>query len=159
MLVLGNELVLFSGQQGIQRLEGLGTGELLFLAVAKWLALVIALVAGWRGGPVFPIYLAVSALVVAVIEPVLGPRTDLTVVAALAAVGVVFLNGKAPAGFLLTLYVAPFSYARARSWSAAWALRPHWRSPDRCACCPHPTSRRSNSSAGCARAGRDAARS
>lgn len=109
-LAVGNELVLFSGQQGIQQLPDTDTATLLYLLGAKWLALVIALVAGWRGGPIFPMFFAIAALAVAVDEIAqVGP--DLVIVAGIAAMATVFLRGSVPLAFVLTLYVAPLSYA------------------------------------------------
>ncbi len=56
LLAMPTHLVLFSGQTGYQSLPELGYGTLAYLVVAKWVALVIALGAGWRGGPVFPLF-------------------------------------------------------------------------------------------------------
>lgn len=111
LLAVGNELVLFSGQQGIQLLptEGYSTAELLYVAVAKWLALVIALTAGWRGGPIFPIYTSVAALAVAC-DGLAGVDAQLIMVAGIAAVSVVFLKGNIPLALVLSLYAVPFSY-------------------------------------------------
>lgn len=110
LLAVGNHDVLFSGQQGTQSLGSYGTAELLFLAGAKWLALVVALFAGWRGGPIFPMFFSAAALALAA-DGVLDVAPDLLVVAGLAAVSAIFLKGSVPAAFVLTLYVAPFSFA------------------------------------------------
>ena len=64
LLAMPTQLVLFSGQTGYQSLPELGYGTLAYLVVAKWVALVIALGAGWRGGPVFPLFFSVSAAAV-----------------------------------------------------------------------------------------------
>jgi len=48
LLAMPTHLVLFSGQTGYQSLPELGYGTLAYLVVAKWVALVIALGAGWR---------------------------------------------------------------------------------------------------------------
>jgi H+/Cl- antiporter ClcA len=111
LLAVGNELVLFSGQQGIQLLptEGYSTADLLYVAVAKWLALAIALTAGWRGGPIFPIYTSVAALAVAC-DGLAGVDARLIMVAGITAVSVVFLKGNIPLALVLSLYAVPFSY-------------------------------------------------
>lgn len=109
-LALGDDFVLFSGQQAIQNLQGLAVASLLYLTVAKVAALVIAYLAGWRGGPVFPSYLAVAALATAVSAGV-GTPPDLVMIGGIAAVSAVFLKGRIPAAFVLSLYVVPLSYA------------------------------------------------
>jgi H+/Cl- antiporter ClcA len=108
-LALGNPFVLFSGQQGIQHLVGLGTGTLLYLTIAKWVALVVALLAGWRGGPIFPSFFAVAALAAALGGP-LGTAPDIAMVAGITAVSVVFLDGKIVLAFVLTLYAVPLAF-------------------------------------------------
>ncbi|MCD9624523.1 chloride channel protein [Rhabdothermincola salaria] len=110
LLALPTHLVLFSGQTGYQSLPELGYGTLAYLVVAKWVALVIALGAGWRGGPVFPLFFSVSAAAVLLADG-LGLETDIVMVAGTAAVSAVFLKGRIAAAFLLTMYVAPPSYA------------------------------------------------
>ncbi|MCB0972749.1 MAG: hypothetical protein KDA97_14685, partial [Acidimicrobiales bacterium] len=109
LLAVGHEFVLFSGQQAIQHLEGLSTSTLVYLAVAKWLALVVALLAGWRGGPIFPMYLAIAATAVAVADG-LDVRTDVVVIAGIGALGVILLKGNVAGSLILSLYVAPLSY-------------------------------------------------
>ncbi len=109
-MALGSRFVLFSGQQGIQELVHLGTAELLYLTVAKWLALIIAFAAGWRGGPIFPLFFSVSALAV-LSNDVIGTNSDLVMIAGIVAVSMVFLKGNIPAAFVLTLYVVPISFA------------------------------------------------
>ncbi|WP_040495471.1 chloride channel protein [Ilumatobacter nonamiensis] len=110
LLALPNQLVLFSGQEGIQLLPSADLGDLAYITVAKWAALVIALLAGWRGGPIFPTYTSVAALAVIVDEVVdVGP--DIMIVAGIAATGVVFLKGNLPMAFILTLYPVQASYA------------------------------------------------
>ena len=108
-LALGSEFVLFSGQEGIQRLVGLSTGTLLYLGrremagpghraddrLARWADL--------------PLFFSAAALAIAV-QPLLGVAPDVLVMAGVSAVSVVFLRGNVPAAFLLSLYVAPFSY-------------------------------------------------
>ena len=110
LMALPTHLVLFSGQPGYQSLPEVGYGTLAYLVVAKWVALVIALGAGWRGGPVFPLFFSVSAAAVLLADG-LGLETDIVMVAGTAAVSSVFLKGRIAAAFLLTLYVAPPSYA------------------------------------------------
>jgi len=110
LLALPTHLVLFSGQTGYQSLPELGYATLAYLVVAKWLALVIALGAGWRGGPVFPLFFSVSAAAVLLADG-LGLEADIMMVAGTAAVSTVFLKGRIAAAFLLTMYVAPPSYA------------------------------------------------
>lgn len=110
LLAMPTQLVLFSGQTGYQSLPELGYGTLAYLVVAKWVALVIALGAGWRGGPVFPLFFSVSAAAVLVAGG-LGLEADIVMVAGTAAVSAVFLKGRIAAAFLLTMYVAPPSYA------------------------------------------------
>jgi H+/Cl- antiporter ClcA len=110
LLAMPTQLVLFSGQTGYQSLPELGYGTLAYLVVAKWVALVIALGAGWRGGPVFPLFFSVSAAAVLVANG-LGLEADIVMVAGTAAVSAVFLKGRIAAAFLLTMYVAPPSYA------------------------------------------------
>jgi H+/Cl- antiporter ClcA len=112
LLAVGNDVVLFSGQQGIQLLPdpGTSTAGLLYLSVAKWLALVIALYAGWRGGPIFPMYTSVAAFGV-VAADVIDVSPDLIMIGGIAAVSVVFVRGRLPLAFLLSLYPVPLSYA------------------------------------------------
>jgi H+/Cl- antiporter ClcA len=112
LLALPNSLVLFSGQQGIRLLPETGNAELLYITIAKWLALVIALYAGWRGGPIFPTYTAVAALAV-LLDGVVGIGPDLMMVAGIAAVSAVFVKGSVPIAFVLTLYPVPLSYTGA----------------------------------------------
>jgi H+/Cl- antiporter ClcA len=108
-LALGDSFVLFSGQQAIEHLVGLDTASLLYLAVAKCVALAVALVAGWRGGPFFPLFLSVSAVAVAVHGP-LGTPPELMMAGGIAAVCVVVSRGRIPMAFVLSLYVVPLSY-------------------------------------------------
>jgi H+/Cl- antiporter ClcA len=110
LLAVPQDFVLFSGQQAIQNLEGLGTGALLYLAVAKVTGLALVLLCGWRGGPIFPTLLAAAALATVAADAVDVPQAVL-VVGAAAAVSAVFVKGSVPAGFVLALYVAPLSYA------------------------------------------------
>ncbi|MGB0113035.1 MAG: hypothetical protein WBP59_07420 [Ilumatobacteraceae bacterium] len=110
LLAIPNELVLFSGQQGIQLLPETGTGDLVYLTIAKWAALVVALYAGWRGGPIFPTYTSVAAFAV-LVDQVVGVGPDIMIVAGIAAAGVVFLKGSVPMAFILTLYPVQLSYA------------------------------------------------
>jgi H+/Cl- antiporter ClcA len=109
-MAIPDSLVLFSGQQGIQQLPSTATGTLAYVMVAKWLALVIALLAGWRGGPVFPTFTAVAACAV-LVASALGANPDFVMIAGIAAVSTVFLKGKVPLGFVLTLYAVPLSFA------------------------------------------------
>ncbi|HEY9290509.1 MAG TPA: chloride channel protein, partial [Microlunatus sp.] len=109
LLAVGNPFVLSTGQQGIQHLESLGIGTLLFLTVAKWAGLVIALFTGWRGGPIFPLFFAVAALA-GVLSHLFSMPSDLAMIAGIAAVSVVFVRGKLVIGFILTLYAVPIPY-------------------------------------------------
>lgn len=110
LLAVPNEVVLFSGQEGIQLLPSTDTGDLAYVTIAKWAALVIALYAGWRGGPIFPTYTSVAALAVIVDELVdVGP--DIMIVGGIAAVSAVILKGNLPMAFILTLYPVQFTYA------------------------------------------------
>ncbi|MEZ5238397.1 MAG: hypothetical protein R2716_05450 [Microthrixaceae bacterium] len=109
-MALGQQYVLFSGQQIYQELPQLGDGALWYLTFAKVGALVIALLAGWRGGPIFPTITSVSALAV-LAAPLVDVPPDLLMVAAVASVSVVFLKGKVATGFVLSLYVVPLSNA------------------------------------------------
>lgn len=111
LLAVPNSLVLFSGQQGFQLLPDIPDGELLYVSFVKLLALVVALVAGWRGGPVFPTYTAFAAFAVLLDQAFVEIGSDLMMIAALAAVGIVFLKGSIPMAFILTLYPVPLSYA------------------------------------------------
>ncbi len=115
VVALPQELVLFSGQQGIKALPDATSGALLYITVAKWLALLVALLAGWRGGPIFPTYTAVAAAAVLfdrlLVSHVLDVAPDVVIVAGLAAVGVVFLRGNVPMAAVLTLYPVDLSYA------------------------------------------------
>lgn len=104
------DFVLFSGQQAIQHLDGLSDGTLVYIAVAKWAALCVAFVAGWRGGPIFPTFTSVAALAV-IASGVVDIGYDVAIIGATTAVSVVFLKGKVAAAFVLSLYVAPLSYA------------------------------------------------
>ena len=110
VMAIPDSLVLFSGQQGIQQLPTASHGSLAYILIAKWLALVVALYAGWRGGPVFPTFTAVAAGAV-LVAAALGTNPDPVMMAGIAAVSTVFLKGKAPLGFALTLYVVPLSFA------------------------------------------------
>jgi hypothetical protein len=112
LLALGDDLILFSGQQGIQLLPLDDTGQLLYVAVFKWVALVVALLAGWRGGPIFPSYTSVAALGVIAADLVDVPP-HLMMVAGIAAVSMVFCKSSIPLAFILTLYPTPLSYAGA----------------------------------------------
>lgn len=110
LLAVPNDVVLFSGQEGIQLLPGESIGELAYVTIAKWAALVIAFGSGWRGGPIFPTYTSVAALAVIVDEVVdVGP--DIVIVGGLAAVSVVFLKGNIVMAFILTLYPVELTYA------------------------------------------------
>ena len=109
-LAWNDEYVLFSGQQTLQHLDGLSDGSLIYIAVAKWAALCIALVAGWRGGPIFPTFVSAAAIGV-IMADVVGVSSDVMIIGAAAGVTAVFLKGNVPAAFVLTLYVAPLSYA------------------------------------------------
>ncbi|MDY7105501.1 MAG: hypothetical protein S0880_30305 [Actinomycetota bacterium] len=110
LLGLGNELVLFSGQEGFQQLPDAGTAALLYITVAKVAALLVALVAGWRGGPIFPLYTSVGALAV-VAADLVDARPELLMVAALAAVSTVLAKGNIAVAAVLTVYVVPVSFA------------------------------------------------
>lgn len=110
VLALGNEFVLFSGQQGIQQLDTQSNAELVYLTVAKWGALVLAFLTGWRGGPIFPLFLSVAALGQA-LDGFLDVPSDIIIVAGLAAVSTAVFKGRIPGAFVLTLYVAPPSYS------------------------------------------------
>lgn len=110
LLALPEPLVLFSGQQGIQQLPDAGNLDLAYVTVVKWLALVVALLAGWRGGPIFPTYTAVAAFAVLASE-VVDITPDILMVGAISAVSLVFLKGRIPLAFVLTLYPVPLSYA------------------------------------------------
>jgi H+/Cl- antiporter ClcA len=109
VMALGNEYVLFSGQQGIQQLDTQSNAELLYLTIAKWVALCLAFLTGWRGGPIFPVFLSVAALG-QVLDGFLDVPADIVVVAGLAGVSAVVLKGRIAAAFVLTLYVAPLTY-------------------------------------------------
>lgn len=109
-MALGSEYVLFSGQQGYQLLPQLATGTLVYLSVAKWAALVVALLAGWRGGPIFPTITAASSIAV-LVSTVVDVPVELLMVAAVASVSVVFVRGKVAVGLVLSLYVVPLSNA------------------------------------------------
>ena len=110
LLAVPNSLVLFSGQQGIQQLPGTGNGTLAYIMVAKWLALVVALVAGWRGGPIFPTFTAVAACGV-LVASLTGADPQLLMIAGIAAVSVVFTKGRVVLAFVLTLYPVPLGFA------------------------------------------------
>jgi H+/Cl- antiporter ClcA len=110
VMALGNQYVLFSGQQGIQQLDTQSNAELLYLTIAKWVALCLAFLTGWRGGPIFPLFLSVAALGT-VLDGFLDVPADIVVVAGLAGVSAAVFNGRIVAAFVLTLYVAPLSYA------------------------------------------------
>ena len=110
VLAIPSDLVLFSGQQGIQSLPDTGGAELAYVAVAKWAALIIALLAGWRGGPVFPTFTAVAAVGVLVSGP-LPTSPQLMMVAGITAVSVAFVKGRLALAFVLCLYPVPLSWA------------------------------------------------
>ena len=84
-------------------------GALLYVTVAKFAALLIAVSTGWRGGPIFPLYTSIGAFAI-VAADVVGATTDTVQVAALAAVSTVILKGNVPGALVLTLYVVPVSY-------------------------------------------------
>lgn len=109
LLAMVDRTILFSGQTEFQHLPTLSDGHLLYITVAKWLALVIALRAGWRGGPIFPLYTAVGALAV-VVAGAVGTPADLLMVSAVAAVSTVITNGKVLLACVLTVYVVPLSF-------------------------------------------------
>lgn len=109
-MALGSEYVLFSGQEVYQQLPQLDTPTLVYLSVVKWAALVVALLAGWRGGPVFPTITAASSVAV-LVSTVVDVPVELLMVAAVAAVSIVFVKGRVAVGFLLSLYVVPLSNA------------------------------------------------
>lgn len=109
-MALGHEYVLFSGQEIYQQLPSLSTGALAYLSVAKWVALVVALLAGWRGGPIFPTITAASSIAV-LVSAVVDVPVELLMVAAVASVSTVFVKGKVAVGFVLSLYVVPLSNA------------------------------------------------
>lgn len=105
-----SEVVLFSGQQNVQRLITLGNDELAYITVAKWAALVVALLAGWRGGPIFPMFTAVAALAV-LADALFDIGPNLVMVAGIAAVSLVMMRGSIPIAFILTLYAVPLTYS------------------------------------------------
>ncbi len=153
LLALGNEHVLFSGQESIEHLAEVSTAGLLYLTAAKWLALVVALLAGWRGGPIFPLYLVVAALATAS-DRAVGIGPDLLVVGGVAAVSLVFVRGNVAAAFVLSLYVAPFSYtgviligalgaavALALGGALGWLPRPKTAAGPGTSAVPGPTER------------------
>ncbi|WP_133867050.1 chloride channel protein [Ilumatobacter fluminis] len=109
ILALGNEIVLFSGQMQFQQLPFESDGALLYVTVAKFAALLIAVSTGWRGGPIFPLYTSIGAFAI-VAADVVGATTDIVQVAALAAVSTVLVKGNVPLALVLTLYVVPISY-------------------------------------------------
>lgn len=109
VLAIPNSLVLFSGQQGIALLPDTGSGELVYVTFAKWLALVIALYAGWRGGPIFPTFTAASAFAV-LADEVTGIGPELMMVAAMAGVSVVFVKGRIALAAVLMLYPVPLPF-------------------------------------------------
>lgn len=110
LLALPNEIVLFSGQEGIQLLPASDVGDLAYLTIAKWLALVVALYAGWRGGPIFPTYTSVAALAV-IVDQLVDVGPGIMIVAGIAATGAVFLKGNIVMAFILTLYPVDLTYA------------------------------------------------
>lgn len=110
ILALGDDMVLFSGQQAIQQLPDATTGQLFYVTVFKWAALVLALLAGWRGGPIFPSFTSAAALGVLAAD-VVSVSPDLMMVAGIAAVSVAFCKSRLPLAFVLTLYPTPLSYA------------------------------------------------
>jgi hypothetical protein len=109
-LAIVDEAVLFSGQARFQGLVDESTGQLLYISIAKFAALVVALFAGWRGGPIFPMYTSVGALAVIAADVVNAP-TDVMMVGSIAAVSTVITRGSIPLGAVLTIYVVPLSFA------------------------------------------------
>ncbi len=112
LLAWPTELVLFSGQEGLNGLDELSRLDLGYLVVAKWLALTLVLFAGWRGGPIFPLWLSASAAG-ALVADLTGAPTQMLAAAGMTAVGVVFLKGKVLPAIVLTLYAVPFAFAGA----------------------------------------------
>lgn len=109
LLALVDHLVLFSGQEGIQQLPGTAVLTLLYLTLAKWLALCIALGTGWRGGPVFPMFFSVAAFG-ATVDGLVDVDPHLVMIAGIAAVSTVFLKGRIVLAFVLTLYAVPLTF-------------------------------------------------
>jgi H+/Cl- antiporter ClcA len=112
LLAVPNKLVLFSGQEGFQQLPDASSAGLAYISVVKWLALVVALLAGWRGGPIFPTYTAAAALAL-LLNQVVDISPQLAMIAAIAAVSIVLTKGSLPMAFVLSLYPTPFSYGAA----------------------------------------------
>ena len=108
VLALGSDLVLFSGQAGLNRLGDIGTFELAYAAVAKATALVLVYLGGWRGGPMFPLWF-IAAATGMLASDLVGLEPSMAVVGGMATVGVVFLRGQVAGAVLLTMLVAPFS--------------------------------------------------
>lgn len=112
LAVLGavDDLVLFSGQQGLATMADRSNVELAVLAIAKWVALVVMMLAGWRGGPIFPLFLSFAALAV-LVGNAFGVPYELAAVAGMTVVSAVFLRGRIVVSVVLTLYAVPVTYA------------------------------------------------
>lgn len=108
LLALGSDLVLFSGQAGLGVIAETSTAELAYAGLAKAVALVVVYMAGWRGGPIFPLWF-VAASLGAVAARGIGLDGLPVAVAAVATVGVAFFRGKVVPGVLLTMILVPFS--------------------------------------------------
>ena len=118
ILASAHPLVFFSGQQGINELGDLSAGDLAYVTVAKWGALAIMLLAGWRGGPIFPLWLSVASLAVLVLDP-FGVPVGVATVAGVTIVSAVFLRGRVLPAVVLTLYAVRASYAGVMLLAAA----------------------------------------
>jgi H+/Cl- antiporter ClcA len=70
ILALPSPLVLFSGSHQMPALfDGSAEpAELLYVAGAKWLALIIVLATGWKGGTIFPLMFIAGAVAVSITE-------------------------------------------------------------------------------------------
>jgi len=66
VLAIPSFLVLFSGAEQMEALfdGSTSTGEILYAGVAKWVALLLVITLGWKGGPIFPLMFISGALAV-----------------------------------------------------------------------------------------------
>ncbi len=109
LLAVPDHNVLFAGTGSLHALPDLGLGDLAYLTVVKWVALCVALLAGWRGGPIFPTYVSLASLGL-LVDEVLDVGPEVMMIAGISVTAIVFTKGSLPFSFLLTLYVVPFSY-------------------------------------------------
>lgn len=82
-------------------------GELLYSAAAKWIALMVVLAMGWKGGPIFPLMFISGATAVVIAN--IASADPVVMYAAGVAAAVTGAMGSAVLGVAVTILVAPTS--------------------------------------------------